>query len=346
MKRLIICSDGTWNHPDIMDGDKRHPTNVVKMARCILPIGQNDVPQVVFYDQGVGTDNFWDKLTGGIMGSGLSKNIVDAYTFLVHNYVPGDEIFLFGFSRGAYTVRSLAGMIGLCGLLDKNNAFFIWKAFEIYRLYHTNQMIIDDFWKKRNPMRADIKFIGVWDTVGAMGIPINGPWDWLVYRRHGFHNTKLGKHIRYAYQALAIDEKRNAFKPVLWELEADNGQVLEQRWFAGVHSNVGGSYNPDGLANITFHWMVDKASKHGLAISEEQAAHFKPVYYSILRNNMKKWFFGKYIRPIGKGKHSFEGLDESVKDRYQDKTGELKEPYRPSNLIAYLKKHGLLELWS
>jgi uncharacterized protein (DUF2235 family) len=275
----------------------------------------------------------------------LSKNVLDAYSFLVHNYAPGDEIFLFGFSRGAYTARSLAGMIGLCGILNKDNAFYIWEAFRLYRSYHANQEKIGNFWKERTPYKAEIKFIGVWDTVGAMGIPINGPWDWLVARRHGFHNVKLGKHIRHACQALAIDEKRNAFKPVIWELEAGGDQVLEQQWFAGVHSNVGGSYEPDGLANIAFQWMASKAKANGLGIDNRQLGRYAPVYYSILRNNLRGWIFGKHIRPIGEGKHSQEGLHESVKERYQDKKGKLQQPYRPSNLIAYLKKHGLLELW-
>ena len=137
-KRLVVCCDGTWNEPDqeVDDNpaDETEPTNVLKVVRGLAPVDGGQVPQVVYYDTGVGTQGLADKYTGGGLGSGLSENIQQAYRFIANNYREGDELFLFGFSRGAYTVRSLAGFIGAAGLLRKENLRLLPEAYALYRL--------------------------------------------------------------------------------------------------------------------------------------------------------------------------------------------------------------------
>ena len=133
MRRLVVCCDGTWNTPDHIDAGVLAPTNVVDMARAVVPVAPDGTSQLVYYHPGVGTDNLVDKLTGGAFGIGLDRNVQDAYLFLVHNYSEGDEIYFFGFSRGAYTVRSTAGMLRKVGLLRKERADLTKRATEIYR---------------------------------------------------------------------------------------------------------------------------------------------------------------------------------------------------------------------
>ncbi|WP_268746561.1 DUF2235 domain-containing protein [Nitrincola sp. A-D6] len=169
MKRIIICSDGTWQSPE-----SDNPTHVLRVARAIAPEDLQGNKQVVFYDWGVGTEG--DRVRGGATGAGLDKNIMDIYRFIVHNYDDGDALFLFGFSRGAYTVRSLAGLIRNAGILRREHAELISHAYELYRQRSADSR---PFKEKSTEFRqlyavADItriRFIGVWDTVGALGIP-------------------------------------------------------------------------------------------------------------------------------------------------------------------------------
>ena len=130
MKRIVICADGTWNRPE-KDLKKDHPTNVLKLARAIKPVDSQSTHQQVFYDWGVGS--YYDPLIGGATGRGINKNILDNYRYIVQNYAPGDQLFLFGFSRGAYTIRSLCGLINNCGIVKRPDARLIQQAFEIYK---------------------------------------------------------------------------------------------------------------------------------------------------------------------------------------------------------------------
>ena len=394
MKRIVICADGTWNNPNQRDsGEKRKhhggetwvrkPSNVVKMARSILPLASDGkTHQVVFYDTGVGTGwGILDPLVGGGFGHGLSKNILDSYSFLVQNYSEGDEIYLFGFSRGAFTVRSLAGLIERMGLLPKNNVYWLPEAYAHYRLpVWTEQDIADSIppWlpgsvrdrlvaKKRQESRDNelaieavrqdndvrdvgIKFIGVWDTVGALGIPFGGVLGWLINRKYGFHNVKLGSRVDYAYHALAIDERRAPFRPALWVEKARSEQTVEQVWFAGVHTNVGGGYNRDGLANCAFRWMVKKAELdgHGLEFDRDFVQKYGIHPGGKLRTSMT-WFYrllGNKSRPIGAQETGFESAHWSVKRRYQNPPKpEDGGPYRPENLVAYLEREALFDEW-
>jgi uncharacterized protein (DUF2235 family) len=266
MRRLVICADGTWNRPDQEDHGVDTATNVTKISRAIRPLTKGKVTQVAYYHSGVGTGNTFDKLTGGAFGEGLDRNIIDCYRFLAHNYTKGDEIYLFGFSRGAYTVRSLAGLIRNSGLVTLEHEGMTPEAFSLYRdrnpEKHPNSAAAIAF-RKQFAVEPDITCIGVWDTVGALGIPV-GLFDSMNHRRYSFHDVTLSSKTKNAFHALAIDERRRPFAPSLWEQPVEDARNrtnwLEQAWFAGVHSNVGGGYADARQSDVTFRWMVSRVT--------------------------------------------------------------------------------------
>ncbi|MDZ7291495.1 MAG: DUF2235 domain-containing protein [candidate division KSB1 bacterium] len=336
-KRIVVCSDGTWNTPDQRDGKVFCPTNVVKMARAIAPLARDGWAQVVFYDEGVGTHWGLDRLTGGAFGVGLSKNIKDAYLFLINNYIDGDEIYLFGFSRGAYTVRSTAGLIRKCGLLKKIHADKVPEAYKLYRQRDATPDTEAAILFRQNFSREiRIKFIGVWDTVGALGIPLRG-LRFLTRRRYQFHDVRLSRSVDYAYHAVAIDERRKPFKPTLWETANAPGQTVEQVWFAGVHSNIGGGYRDTGLSDLAFLWIKEKAEAAGLTFDQEYIdTVFHPDPFGVMRNSKKGLYLltGNYLRPIDAGTNSNESVHASAITRYHNYS----PPYKPPNLTDYLNK--------
>jgi hypothetical protein len=266
-KRLIVCCDGTWNL-----ADQPSKTNVTKVALAVRPRSASGVEQRVFYHSGVGTRRL-ERLRGGAFGKGLSRNVIASYRFLVHNYEPGDELFLFGFSRGAFTARSLAGLVRNSGILRRENADRVGEAWALYRdRVEKPSGTASTLFRRAFSYEPEIRFIGVWDTVGALGIPVPGP-RWLkpvvnmVNRRWAFHDTELGSHVKGAFHALAIDEQRTAFRPTLWSRRpgtADGEQELRQVWFAGVHSDIGGGYPETSLSDIALLWMVQHARRYGL----------------------------------------------------------------------------------
>jgi uncharacterized protein (DUF2235 family) len=279
MKRIIICCDGTWNDPDDMDNNQSAPTNVFKMSRLISAEDSNKVQQIVYYHDGVGTGNAFNKFVGGAFGVGLSKNIEDAYKFLMNNYVDGDELYFFGFSRGAYTVRSLIGLIRNSGLLKKEHADKFSIAYELYRersdATHPDSDFATSFKKNFCFEQTSIHFLGVWDTVGSLGVPdfvlsklLGGLWN--------FHDIKLSSIVKNAYQAVAIDEQRGDFKPCLWTSSEAENVTQEQVRFAGVHADVGGGYYRSGLSDIALQWMMDKATACNLELN--------PSYHSVNGN--------------------------------------------------------------
>ena len=259
-KRLIVCCDGTWNDTDSGDAF----TNVAKMGWAIAAKdtrGADEIAQIVYYQSGVGTGDAFNRALGGGAGVGLSRNVRDAYTFLANNYCDGDEIFLFGFSRGAYTARSIGGLIGYAGLLHKRDMDHFTVLWEGYRLRGKPGQVdpLPQFADRHFPVR--IKCIGVWDTVGSLGIP--GNVDQVFTSFYQFHDTGLGAHVDNAFHALALDEARKDFQPTLWQQNPAaqaNGQVLRQVWFAGAHSNVGGGYDEHGLSDITLAWMAGQVA--------------------------------------------------------------------------------------
>jgi hypothetical protein len=257
-RRLIVFCDGTWNSPSMA-----RETNVVQLMRATKPVDAHGRPQIAYYHLGVGTGNFVDRFLGGGAGVGLASSVKSCYRFLVNNYQPGDEILLFGFSRGAYVVRSLAGLIGLVGLLRKGRMFRFDEIWDYYKLppHQRGRYPLDRMAQSRTQRRhpVEVACIGVWDTVGALGIPGSR----FCSRAYSFDETSLGSHVRYAFQALAMDERRGNFQPAVW-VRQNPEQVLEQVWFPGVHSDVGGGYVEHGLADATLLWMAAAIERHGL----------------------------------------------------------------------------------
>lgn len=348
MKRIVICADGTWNKPDQKDRGKRKPSNVVKIARAVLPLASNNIQQVVFYDQGIGTH--WgaaDKYLGGGTGLGLSNNIIDCYRFIAHNYQPGDELYLWGFSRGAFTVRSLAALIALLGIIPKNNVYFLPEGYDIYRIKNKADRLTkaEEYRNRNNCLKADIKFLGVWDTVGALGVPLGFINQFLV-KKYQFHDMSLPQCVKNAYQALAIDEKRKAFSPTLWDGALQEDQTMEQRWFIGVHTNIGGGYAKDGLANIPLAWMKNKAEEVGLELDNEYISHFKPYHGDELRDSFS-WTYKilqlnkPHLRHICFTEHGNETVDDTAIKRFNNGVLGSQEPsdYVPENLKEWLTKN-------
>jgi hypothetical protein len=256
-RRLIICCDGTWNFPG-----QSHETNVVLLLRAIRPVSLGGISQLVHYHVGVGTGNFLDRWVGGGAGVGLSNSVKTCYGFLVDNYRPGDEILLFGFSRGAYVVRSVAGMVGVVGLLRKNEMHRFYEAWDYYALgtARRGDGLLDAIAPHRY-RNVEISCLGVWDTVGALGIPGTR----ICAQAYGFHETQLGSHVRHAFQGLGLDERRGNFQPAVWApTHADPGQILKQVWFPGVHSNVGGGYDQHGLADTALLWLLSQVEHYDL----------------------------------------------------------------------------------
>lgn len=293
-KNIVLCSDGTGN----IDTEGRG-TNVFKLYEAVDIHGHKSDPslprQIAFYGDGVGTENFaLHKMIGAAFGYGFAQNIRDLYTELVHVYDPGDKLFLFGFSRGAYTIRALSGLIQYCGILDRagfpneeklsERVYLCWKSFEKVafprfirpqddKRRRTAQPTVEDTGAAEtrrkdlgsHPQPIEIEFIGVWDTVGAVGMPID--WlkplvNWICPRK--FDELTPGTQVKQARHALAIDDERRTFHPELWnERGSPEGQV-EQVWFAGVHSNVGGGYPKHGMSLVTLDWMMGEAEKRGL----------------------------------------------------------------------------------
>jgi uncharacterized protein (DUF2235 family) len=322
-KRIIFCSDGTWD-------SSGNNTNVYKIFKA-LPTTAEQVP---YYDDGVGANQLpIEKLVGGAFGAGLFQKIKDGYTKIAHSYEEGDEIFLFGFSRGAYTARSLAGMIAVCGLPTANfTDDVVNTAFDAYRNKDQREALLAQLNKTCDLFDAKLTMVGVWDTVGSLGIPaIFGGVSPLLY---GFLDTNLHPDVLNAYHALAIDERRAEFPATLWTLTVPppTGQTVEQAWFVGVHCDVGGSYpaDPDGtaLSDLTLAWMMSKASALGLQFAPEEAAKYTlPMDPKFALDQKHEswnplWIFPKRRTILGESM-----LSDSVSVRCDHDTS-----YRPGNL--------------
>ena len=330
-KRLIICCDGTWNSPE-----QHHVTNVVRTARAVRPADKDGVPQIVFYDWGIGS--YSGKLTGGMLGAGIDKNIQDAYRFLVHNYLPGDEVLLFGFSRGAYTARSLVGFIRNAGLLRKIDADLIPKAYGLYRRPAKPDARSAVRFRADHSRNIRIAFVGVWDTVGALGIPSRIVERMGGNQRYAFHDTSLSGIIDHACHAVAIDEQRVDFEPALWTRLPKPGQVIEQQWFAGVHGDVGGGNGDSGLSDTALEWVWSGAEAAGLALDE--GYRLKATRPNPLGKLHRSWtgmyrMKGRRRRPLGELPPELESVHHSVRQRYDGLPA-----YRPANLATYIEKRG------
>lgn len=294
MTRIAVFCDGTWNSPDIPE-----TTNVHKLQRAL----QNDPSkgQVSVYFQGIGTDErfdgkvkrFLNKWGGGAFGWGLDAKVKQAYQFIAQVYQPGDEIYLFGFSRGAFTARSVAGMIRKCGIVDDTTPEGINAAFKLYRKRgkwnHPDKPHIrrkrrdmsprfatsakDMEWRGDDSKLVNIAYLGVWDTVGARGVPVAmlGPVAALWNSQYKFHDMQLSSLVRSARHAVAVDEMRLLYKPAKWDnldgpkglnkgSDTDPARPYQQVWFVGNHGIVGGSAKAQALATFPMMWVLEGAT--------------------------------------------------------------------------------------
>lgn len=344
MKHLTIFCDGTWNSPDETEKGVPCPTNVVKFANAIKPETSAGVRQCLYYDKGIGTEGGkLHQVFDGATGTGISENIKQAFRFIINNYESGDQLYFFGFSRGAFTVRSLAGFIRNCGILKKNHEYMIDDAYSLYRTRSKHPTDTESVLFRRTyavEEEVKIKFIGVWDTVGALGNPLF--LKGVVSHRNEFHDTDLSSKVENAYHALAIDERRKNFQAALWHQQGHSkNQILEQMWFAGVHSDVGGGYPEHELSDIPLLWLMEKASNHGLEFDINSIKPSPNPDPNEPRHESYKSFYKiyyEYYRPIGvidkdKGPTN-EKIHPSVKKRYKNDPN-----YRPKNLVDYFNRY-------
>ena len=309
-KNIILFADGTGNK-----GGYTPDSNVYKMYNAI-EIHNTTVPQYTFYDNGIGTstNKYWRAITGAV-GIGIKRNIVDLYTFLALHYVAGDKVFLFGFSRGAATIRAFCGFIAAVGLVngkDLNDADlkdYTKNAFKAYENHRLDSQRAKDFYQHRHSHGIiDIHFVGVWDTVSALGFPkrtdkmgislniLNLVFSGLEKLSnkiwpHQFYQYGLTDNIQFAHQALAIDDERTAFWPHVWDETGRAPDTVEQVWFSGMHSNVGGGYERQGMANVALHWMMLRAEKQGITLKPgvRDQAHEDSNIHGRLYNSRDGW---------------------------------------------------------
>lgn len=331
-KNIVIFSDGTGQ-----EGGKGPDTNIYKLFKEIEHRTPN---QVSFYDRGLGTG--WKKITGSVGGSGIQRNILEAYRFIFDNYQSGDKIFLFGFSRGAATVRSLSSFIHHFGILPSSRPELIAKAYRIYRIKNSEKRENEakSFIAKHHTMWTKIHFLGCYDTVAALGFPIK--WmssilDKLPFTRHSFHNFRLSESVSNAYHALSIDDERLTFHPVLWDYEVKEYQKVKQVWFLGMHTDVGGGYEINDLSNITFRWLKEQAISCGLIIYKKDDEVFELNPNGHMHNSRQKWWERIYRRRIRQ-------WDTSRKDRTILHESVLQRTKNPQNLDSPNYKSWILDL--
>ncbi|MDB9311695.1 DUF2235 domain-containing protein [Spirulina sp. CS-785/01] len=339
MKRLIVCCDGTWQKLS-----SPYPTNVVRIAQGVKPTDSEGVHQLVFYDEGVGTGSGPDRLLGGAFGWGLDQNILDGYRFLSFNYTPGDEVYLFGFSRGAYTVRSLAGLIHCSGLVERSHIRQVPEAYELYRdrhLHPTSPQAVEFRQQYGHHVTPDynipLKFLGCWDTVGALGVPDQIPYlpiDKWINEKYRFHNTQLSHLIEKACHAVAIDEIREPFDVTVMKPNPDySQQTLKQIWFPGDHGSLGGGTKATrGLADAALQWMMQECSQLGLEFNPTAITSGIQTNPLTPFDNSPQGIF-KLTRRNRRNiqKHSsFADLHQSVIERWHHLPA-----YRPENLEPF-----------
>ena len=289
-------------------------------------------PQIVYYDQGVGTGNLTDRIGGGAFGKGLTGNIHDAYRFLIANYEPGDAIYIFGFSRGAYTARSIAGMIRRCGILRRDQVRKYPRAKGVYRT------------ARRPAIRRPCSFAGDGDRarhphpmcrrLGHGRRPRHSAARVRQQEQEGLRVPRYlaQSSIHFAFHALAVDELRKPFEPTLWDTAPAPGQTVQQAWFAGVHSDVGGGYPETGLSDHALLWMIESAKTAGLefddAVMKELGTHEN--HKQMPEHDSRKGVYNlqpALHRPIGTTPHKTEYFHRSLLERWRDLPA-----YRPKSL--------------
>jgi uncharacterized protein (DUF2235 family) len=381
MKNIVVCFDGTWNN-----ADAQFPTNVVKTAKLLLPTDTNGADQVVFYDAGVGSGKgpvakSLESLLGGAFGVGLMDNIEHAYRFLTFNYVPGDKIFVFGFSRGAFSARSFGGLIRTCGILRKEHVGRVKEAVALYKnrdreagpdappcrefrrdySFASYRGDFDGGWHVAAGGQAareyplTIEYMGIWDTVGALGVPSQFFFSGLFNRKYQFHDLALSRMVRSARHALAIDERRRTFMATPWSnIDELNREAVQsgadpaalpylQQWFPGDHASVGGGGDVNGLWQAALVWVVEGAEQRGLAVDGAELEQYrkdrdhrasvycmKKAAFSLAAISTRRWRDGP--------KHPAE-VSEIACQRVREAPANLfeRKPYRPKTLKAVIK---------
>lgn len=340
MKRLVVCCDGTWQKLD-----NPCPTNVVKIAQAVRPVDEKGIHQIVYYGEGIGTEHSDTKIWGaelleGALGWGINEKIQDAYRFLCLNYSPDDEIYLFGFSRGAYTVRCLAGLIYNSGLLKRE---FIQKIPEAYALYrdrkkdsHPTKGKRATLFRQQHGDHVSIKVLACWDTVGALGIPDLIPHfrlDNILNEKYNFFDTELNPKIERAFHATAIDETRKTFNVTGMKPNSKcSPEQVKQVWFPGGHGCVGGgTEDTRGLSDAALVWMMKQVEDLGLALDTTKLEDGVAPKYDTPFDCKPEFDLialgGEILRTI---KCDFTSLHDSVKKRWHTDPN-----YRPKNLYPF-----------
>ncbi|WP_420137538.1 DUF2235 domain-containing protein [Sphingomonas sp.] len=354
MKRIVVCCDGTWNEPDRSAAGKPSPTNVVKLASLVPAQGDDGVEQRVFYHNGIGSMSSRTKrFIDGATGYGISRILLSCYTWLIRTYQPGDELYFFGFSRGAYTARSLAGFVRNSGILRPENESLSQEAFALYRSRDGRRMpraAASRLFRRSYSWPGDlpIQCIGVWDTVGSLGVPntiFQGILKHVFRVNREFHDTDLSSLVRYAFHAVAIDERRKPFLPTLWTLpeEAGGEQHLEQTWFPGCHGDVGGGNPHTGLSDITLAWMVRRARLAGLKVDDPATLvpptfpPFHPDPLGPITQSLTPFYrlFGSGVRTIrdpAMVASTCETLSDAARDRWS------RTDWRPPPMVDLKKR--------
>jgi uncharacterized protein (DUF2235 family) len=321
-KSIIFCADGTWQLP-------RNNTNVYQLYKGLI----TSATQIALYDDGVGADaTGLQRIQDGVLGDSILQKVKDGYTQIAHVYEPGDSIYTFGFSRGAYTARSLAGMIAVCGLPAGGfDSALVDQAFAAYR-DPVNRATILAGLAKYQLQNCTIQMVGVWDTVGALGVPaIFGGVDLTQY---GFLDTSLHPNVQHACHCMSIDEERKQFPATLWTSAPVGAQTIDQVWFCGCHGDVGGGTEVGGgvddttmLSDITLSWMVGKAAAFGVVFDPgflaQCTAPAAKYSLDLIHESWKVVFGPPVARPIAAN----ATLSNSVQVRVQ-----FALDYLPSNL--------------
>jgi len=385
-RRLVLCLDGTSNN----DFNKQRreegrqevlkPTNVLKTCRAVTPWDEGTGrEQIAYYDIGVGSltqypgvanhllYNF-DRILGGAWGAGFEGNVERALTFIVLNHEPGDEVFIFGFSRGAATSRAVTRFIDWAGGLPrKEDAYYLPFLFQDFIRYRGNRPVdasVEELNAQSVKGKSElgplvpitVQYLGVWDTVMALGSRFKATAGSTTEVSKSFYLDKQpARCVKHARQAIAVDEMRYDFRPEIWSAARED-QSLEQRWFAGVHSNVGGGYADDGLANIAFRWILGGAEAQGLIVDPGYVKFFKPYSQDKMYSSDSLLYrILDRLRRSGRGKRELLGrpatanltLDPSVIHRIRadpkatrpdgkPQYPQMERPYRPQNVLAFL----------
>ena len=380
MKRIVFLCDGTWNN-----FDRENPTNVIRTSQALRLRDDHGHSQIPLYFHGVGTGMHLDRFFGGAFGRGLMANVVAAYRNLVFLYEPGDEICVFGFSRGAHTARSLIGLIRSTGILDRQNLHLMPQILERYSLKskethpgsedsHRFRLSIsphfatskrEQRWRKgrwnQDSVLVKIPFVGLWDCVGSLGVPhhLNEfPLLDRIHLQNDFHDTQITKLVKRSRHAVALDERRPSFEPLLMknsithiEARKNNTDTHQELWFPGTHGAIGGGGEVTDISSITLSWIIQGAEKAGLSFDDSMLktierehnplGHIRPFRKQRkgLKHTILRW--GSRDRD---GPESLEDLHDSAITRWlAGQTGQGPK-YEPQSL-DYVKNELETLLW-